>query len=400
MSLFTLQKITRTRYLLGKKQVPKGTPGAEKVSEVSKYWYAYRRHGDKQERIRLFTDKAASLTRLAKLNTALERGQAEMTDPRKVHLERPAREHLDEFLPVMRSRGKSQKDKARKEAVLRAFVATLGPLSELTAGSIDRYLASVRGSTGNKKKHLSAVSVFVGWLLKKDRIAANPLDRVDVPASGEKMKERRALAVAQIQKLLDATRARPVAAFVDRYGQQPRDEVRAKLELRGRERALVYKTAVYTGLRLGEIASLRPCHLELDLKPFPRLEIPGKLTKNDQKARLLLVPAFAKELAAWIADTKKGPDDPLFHVPQASVRIMQADLKLAGIPYRTSQGDADFHSLRMTSNVMLGQAGIPARVRQLFMRHSDIRLTMATYDDEAFVSLEAAVKAMEGLGLN
>ena len=33
------------------------------------------------------------------------------------------------------------------------------------------------------------------------------------------------------------------------------------------------------------------------------------------------------------------------------------------------------------------------------MRHSDIRLTMATYDDEAFLSLEAAVKAMEGLGL-
>lgn len=53
----------------------------------------------------------------------------------------------------------------------------------------------------------------------------------------------------------------------------------------------------------------------------------------------------------------------------------------------------------MTSNVMLGQAGIPPRVRQLFMRHSDIRLTMATYDDESFLSLEAAVKAMDRLGL-
>src|SRR5262249_41976130 len=160
--------------------------------------------------------------------------------------------------------------------------------------------------------------------------------------------------------------------------------------LRGRERALVYKTAVYTGLRLGEIASLRPCHLELDRRPFPRLEIPGRVTKNDQQARLLLVPSFAVELAAWVGGTEQGADDFLFHVPQASVRIMRADLKLAGIPYRTSQGDADFHSLRMTSNVMLGQAGIPARIRQLFMRHSDIRLTMATYDDESFLPLEAA----------
>ena len=53
----------------------------------------------------------------------------------------------------------------------------------------------------------------------------------------------------------------------------------------------------------------------------------------------------------------------------------------------------------MTANVMLGQAGIPARVRQLFMRHGDIRLTMSTYDDTSFVDLEPVMKAMEGLGL-
>ena len=102
------------------------------------------------------------------------------------------------------------------------------------------------------------------------------------------------------------------------------------------------------------------------------------------------MPSFAVELADWIRDAKKGNDDLLFHVPQAAVRIMQSDLKLAGIPYHTSQGDADFHSLRMTANVMLGQAGIPARIRQLFMRHSDIRLTMAVYDDESFLDLESA----------
>jgi integrase len=89
----------------------------------------------------------------------------------------------------------------------------------------------------------------------------------------------------------------------------------------------------------------------------------------------------------------------LFDIPQAAARIMQADLKVAGIPYRTIQGDADFHSLRMTYNVILGQAGVPARLRQLFMRHSDIRLTMATYDDEALLDLEASVRALEGLKL-
>ncbi|OWK34663.1 tyrosine-type recombinase/integrase [Fimbriiglobus ruber] len=412
MALFTLLKITRTRYMVGKKHVKPTTPGAVKVSEESRHWYAYRRDGKKQIKVRLFTDKAASLSELAKLNTALERGEAGMTDPRKVHLERSAVEHLDEFLPVMRAKGKSEKDKDRKEAILRTFVEKLKSLSDLTTKSVDAYLVGVPGSSGNRKKHLSAISVWVEWLLRKDRIAINPLDRIDLPTGGKKAKTRRALPVLLIQKLLDAARARPLAAFHERYGtevgpgvrqreraQKKRDTATAALIALGRERALVYKTAVYTGLRLGEIASLRPCHLELDKKPFPRLEIPGVLTKNDQQARLLLVPSFAEELAAWIKDTGKKADDPLFHVPQGSVKIMQKDLEFAGIPYRTSQGDADFHSLRMTSNVMLGQAGIPARIRQLFMRHSDIRLTMSTYDDASFLELEPIIKAMEGLGL-
>jgi integrase len=399
MSLFVLLKITRTRYMLGKKHVKPSTPGAVMVAEESRHWYAYRRNGKRQIKVRLYTDKAASVTELAKMNTALERGQAGMHNPRKEHLERDASEHLDEFLPVMRAKGKSEKDKDRKEAILRAFVGRLRSLTDLTHDAVDRYLATVGGSTGNKKKHLSAISVFVKWLLKKDRIEADPLARVDVPAGGKKKKERRALTVEQVQKLLDACRARPLADFRKRYGDDVQEFVVQKMTTRGRERALIYKTAVYTGLRAGEIASLKPHHLELDRKPFPRLEIPGKLTKNGQQARLLLVPAFAAELAEWIRDAGMGPDDTLFNVPQASARIMQKDLKVAGIPYKTGQGDADFHSLRKTANVMLGQAGIPARIRQLFMRHSDIRLTMATYDDEAFLDLESAVKAMEGLGL-
>lgn len=37
MSLFTLLKITRTRYLLGTRQVSPGTPGAVKVTEESRH---------------------------------------------------------------------------------------------------------------------------------------------------------------------------------------------------------------------------------------------------------------------------------------------------------------------------------------------------------------------------
>ena len=48
---------------------------------------------------------------------------------------------------------------------------------------------------------------------------------------------------------------------------------------------------------------------------------------------------------------------------------------------------------------MLGMAGIPPKLRQLFMRHSDIRLTTATYDDDSLYEMEPAIKALEALDL-
>ncbi len=155
MPLLTLLKIVRTRHLLNGSRVSPGTPGAEKVNEESSHWHAYRREGKKQIKVKLFTDKAASLSKMSKMNTALERGEAEMTDPRKDQLVRKSIEHLEEFLPVMRAKGKSEKDKDRKEAILRAFAKTLATLTDLTHEAVDRYLSGVKGSSGNKKKHLS-----------------------------------------------------------------------------------------------------------------------------------------------------------------------------------------------------------------------------------------------------
>lgn len=46
-----------------------------------------------------------------------------------------------------------------------------------------------------------------------------------------------------------------------------RDDTRVQLERLGRERALIYKTLVLTGLRKGELASTTVGQLELDTDP-------------------------------------------------------------------------------------------------------------------------------------
>lgn len=153
-------------------------------------------------------------------------------------------------------------------------------------------------------------------------------------------------------------------------------------------------------MRRGESAALRVAHLFLDAKPYPYLVLPGDFTKNGDAAKLLLVPSYAEELRAWIRDTRKESADLLFSVRNEMVKTLKADMKAAGIKFKDEQGRVvDFHALRMTADTMLGVAGVPARVRMLFMRHSDIRLTMQTYDDSTLYELDAAVKALDRLGL-
>jgi integrase len=279
-------------------------------------------------------------------------------------------------------------------------------IPDLTAEKVDRYLSGLESSARTRDTYRAAALGLFNWLVKKDRIDRNPLEKTTKP-KGDAVRVRRALTPEQLQAVLDVTRRRPVDEFsLIRHGKRKGEmgelqpHVRERLVMMGRERALIYKMAIYTGLRRGEIAALKPCHLHLDAAPYPYVNLPGPETKNKEDARLLLVPSFAEELRQWIADARRLLDDPLFSVRNEMVKTLKADLKAAGIPFKDERGrQVDFHALRMTADTMLGIAGVPARVRQLFMRHSDIRLTLQTYDDSSLYELQDAVRAMEKLDL-
>src|SRR5438309_8746549 len=78
-----------TRYVDDKGQrVSKNTPGAKKVRERSRLWYAqYKPRGSKKwKRKALFADKRASQTELGKIITALELDEAGLVNPHKDQL--------------------------------------------------------------------------------------------------------------------------------------------------------------------------------------------------------------------------------------------------------------------------------------------------------------------------
>ncbi len=191
----------------------------------------------------------------------------------------------------------------------------------------------------------------------------------------------------------------------------------AKQERIGRERSLIYKTHLLTGLRKKELASLRVHHLELDASlPFAVLDAISE--KNRQGSEILLRADLVADLREWLAEKlevlraealKRGepipnalpPDTPLFSVPDSLLRVLNRDLKAAGIPKKDDRGrTVDLHALRHTFGTHLSKGGVAPRVAQSAMRHSSIDLTMNVYTDPRLLDVATALEALPTLSLN
>jgi hypothetical protein len=100
-------------------------------------------------------------------------------------------------------------------------------------------------------------------------------------------------------------------------------------------------------------------------------------------------------IPAWLS-----ADLPLFNVPAGLLRILDRDLKLAGIPKRDDRRRIlDVHALRTTFGTLLRKGRVAPRTAQAAMGHSDIRLTMETYTDSRFLDVRGALEVLPTLPL-
>ena len=191
----------------------------------------------------------------------------------------------------------------------------------------------------------------------------------------------------------------------------------AELEYAGRERALIYKTLVLTGLRKGELASLTVIQLELD-GPTAYATLHAADEKAGRGADVPLRADLADDLRRWLADRLEAvrrqarasgdpipatlPDAaPLFNVPTGLIRILDRDLAAAGIPKRDDRGrTVDVHAMRHTFGTHLSKGGVSPRTAQAAMRHSKLDLTMNIYTDPRLLDVAGAMDVLPRLPLD
>lgn len=116
------------------------------------------------------------------------------------------------------------------------------------------------------------------------------------------------------------------------------------------ERARIYLSSYFTGLRRKEIASLTPRSFKLDEEP-PTLTVQAACSKHRREDTLPLHPEFVAMVRQWIVGFK--PDELLF--PKLAKRrtwlMVKKDLERIGIPYATPDGIADFHAAGRHSHI-------------------------------------------------
>ena len=276
-----------------------------------------------------------------------------------------------------------------------------------------------------RNTHGAAIVAFGNWCVETSRLTANPFARLcKADEKTDCRRQRRALTENELVRLLNAARRRPLLEAMtvrkgERKGQTVADvrpDVRRRLAMVGQERALIYKTLVLTGLRKGELASLTVGQVELEGER-PGAVLNAAHAKNRQSARIPLRGDLAADLGEWLCGKLEAvrddcrasgepiparlpPDTPLFAMPDKLSRVMDRDLKLAGIPKRDDRGrTADVHALRHTFGTHLSKGGVAPRTAQAAMRHGSINLTMNTYTDPELLDVQGALNVLPQLPL-
>ena len=360
------------------------------------YWYAswYDHAGKRHSKCTKTTDKATAerIANKHEADAALRReGVIDATmDAIAQQSRRSIESHLEDYKAKLKAAKNTAGHVTETLVKIRKICdhAKFGAAADITADGVNRfttYWLETGNSSRSAQAYITAIKGFTSWLVKTDKLSRNPLASVRAPnPTSDRRHERRMLLPKEWLWLRDATANGP-----DRGG------------VSGRERSLLYATAIQTGLRSMELRSLTRGSLFLD-GDSPYLVCKAGSTKNRKDAKQYLLPELAAELASSIAT--KSPKASAFRMASKfnMAKVLRDDLAQARREWleaakndpqerlRREQNDflceanhegehLDFHSLRHTCGAWLAMKGAHPKTVQVVMRHSSITLTMDTY---------------------
>ena len=348
----------------------------KRVQRRSRKWYGkFRDMQGAIHRVPLCTDKTAAQGMLRDEIRKVERRLAGLTDPHDDHLNTLFSVHIADFKKHLEGKGNTGQYVNQSIMSIERLVSECGfrRLADLQASKVANWLNSLTmagRSARTFNSYLTAIKGFCNWLVKDQRLPANPLAHLSrLNTKTDPRHQRRSLTPDEFERLIESATTGPIVECID-----------------GRERAIIYIVACWTGLRRKELGSLTRRSFDLSSET-PSVTVNAGYSKRRRDDTIPLHRAVADRLREWLA--AKGeidPHGPIFALRTASgnlrdtAKMMRLDLNRAAIPYRNQDGlYADFHANRHTFISNLSRTGASPKVAQTLARHSDINLTMETY---------------------
>jgi integrase len=436
------ERVARWRDKRGKLRtapITTGRDGSERIVTESLYYVAKYRDGSGTVQVvpTGCKDETAARSVLAELERTAELIRSNVITAAEAatgeHQATSLEEHFAAYLAYLEAKGACEEHRSERGRQLRKIAEECGfhRLVDLDRTKLESWLTQQTRegmSARTRNSYLTSALAFCNWCAEPTvgRLMSNPF--IAIPKANEKAdqrRQRRAMTEAELVRLLTVAKERPlIEALTVRKGPRKgeryakvRPEVRERLELLRRERALIYKTLVLSGLRKGELASLTVAQLRLD-DPIPVAVLDAADEKNREGSEIPLRDDLATDLREWLADklrrlqseaVRQGKpiparlpsDTPVFDVPDKLSKILNRDLRLAGIPKHDERGRTlDVHALRHTFGTLMSKGGVAPRTAQAAMRHSKLDLTMSVYTDPRLLDVRGALDVLPALPLD
>ncbi|MCA9058289.1 MAG: tyrosine-type recombinase/integrase [Planctomycetaceae bacterium] len=160
-------------------------------------------------------------------------------------------------------------------------------IGDLLASRVTAFLAELRKggiSIQTSNHYLRSIKQFTRWMVKDQRTNDDPLAFIAMMnVRTDRRHDRRPLTDAELKAVLEAAQ-----------------KGKPSMKLSGPDRAMLYATAAYTGLRASELASLIPASFNLTSTPNT-VTVQAAYSKHRREDVLPVHPSLAEMLRSWLA---------------------------------------------------------------------------------------------------
>lgn len=344
-----------------------------RIITFTETWYArYLGLSGKSVEVSLETsDEKLAMRKFLELtkNAALVRsGEITQDEFRKSELGRTSiRELVSEFGSWMIGKGRTKRHVHETQRVVEEMLELVGwkTVGQISRREMVKAVVQIRGTMSERSRQYrcNALSHFGRYLTDEvEFLVENPFRGMYSNKTEDRRHVRRALTVEEISVLLEVAESRSLI------------------------RADTYRILLMTGLRVGELTTLKVEDVFLNIST-PYIKLKSVNEKNRKGSTIPLEPKVADLLRKYVSG--KAKQDLVIQVPQDLRKRLRGDLKVAKIPQHRIETDKDgvrrrldvidVHSFRCTYCTLMAQSGVPLVVAQKRMRHSTPALTSNVY---------------------